>query len=195
MRPTVVLMVKVPRPGRVKTRLGAEIGMTTAAWWFRHQTRRLLREIRDPRWRIVLAVSPDREGMISRVWPESLPRIRQGPGDLGARMLRVMKRLGPGPVVVIGADVPAIRRQHIDRALGRLGGSDVVIGPAPDGGYWLIGVRRPSLLKRGALSGVRWSGPHARADTEKGLARLRISRADTLSDVDTLNDLRAAQSA
>ena len=52
-------MVKEPRPGRVKTRLGRDIGMTAAAWWFRHQTHKILRQLQDPRWELILAVSPD----------------------------------------------------------------------------------------------------------------------------------------
>jgi glycosyltransferase A (GT-A) superfamily protein (DUF2064 family) len=67
MTPTLIIMVKAPRPGRVKTRLGRGIGMGAAAWWYRHQTRTLIRRLRDPRWQIVLAVSPDREGLASRV--------------------------------------------------------------------------------------------------------------------------------
>ncbi|MEX0312067.1 MAG: DUF2064 domain-containing protein, partial [Tateyamaria sp.] len=101
MKPTLVIMLKVPRPGRVKTRLGRDIGMTTAAWWFRHQTNALLRRIRDPRWRVVLAVAPDVDGMTSRVWPPHFVRWPQGQGSLGDRMIRMMRRAG-GPVCVIG---------------------------------------------------------------------------------------------
>ncbi len=53
MRPTLIVMLKVPRAGWVKTRLGRDIGMTAAAWWFRHQVAQLLRRIDDPRWRVV----------------------------------------------------------------------------------------------------------------------------------------------
>ena len=73
-RRRLVVMIKEPRPGRVKTRLGREIGMTAAAWWFRHQTRRLLRRLQDPRWELILSVAPDREALQSRVWPAHLPR-------------------------------------------------------------------------------------------------------------------------
>ncbi len=93
-------MVKEPpHPGRVKTRLGKGIGMTRAAWWFRHQTARLLRRIRDPRWDTVLAVAPpDIEGLTSRIWPEDLPRVAQGPGgDLGDRMGGRLFRTLPPP--------------------------------------------------------------------------------------------------
>jgi len=114
MRPQLIVMLKEPHPGRVKTRLGREIGMVAAAWWFRHQAARLLRRIEDPRWRLVLAVSPDAEGRQSRVWPAHLPRVPQGKGTLGDRMARLLRGLPPGPVCIIGADIPAIGRAHIE---------------------------------------------------------------------------------
>src|SRR5699024_5098145 len=107
----------------------------------RHQTARLLREVRDPRWRLVLAVAPDRAALTSRAWPAHLPRIPQGRGDLGARMARILRRAGPGPVCVIGGDIPGVRCRYIAHAFKALGAHDAVFGPAPDGGYWLIGVR------------------------------------------------------
>src|SRR5690606_6924730 len=117
-------MVKEPRPGRVKTRLGRDIGMTAAAWWFRHQTARLLRRVDDARWRTVIAVSPDRNGMISRIWPGHLPRRPQGAGNLGDRMARLIRSAPPGPVIVIGADIPGITHTHIARAFATLARND-----------------------------------------------------------------------
>jgi rSAM/selenodomain-associated transferase 1 len=178
-------MVKEPRPGRVKTRLGRDIGMTAAAWWFRHQVAGLLRHVADPRWDVVLAVSPDREGMLSRVWPPQYPRIPQGPGDLGTRMTRALSL--HGPVCVIGADIPGIKRHHIARAFAQLGSYELVFGPAPDGGYWLVGVKHdpPCTL----FAKVRWSTEHALADTLASVPGRRVSLVDTLRDVDTADDL------
>lgn len=192
MRQTLVVMLKEPRPGRVKTRLGREIGMTAAAWWFRHQVARLLRRIEDPRWQLVLAVSPDAEGLASRVWPAHLPRLAQGTGDLGDRMARVFRSLPPGPVCIIGADIPGIGRGHIARAFAALGDHDAVIGPAPDGGYWLIGLRRTAAVPARLFEGVRWSGPNARADTLASLGHARVAQVDTLRDVDEAGDLSPA---
>ena len=60
-------MLKEPRAGRVKTRLGKDIGMVPAAWWFRHQSRRLLRELEDPFWAITLAISPYKAAFGKRI--------------------------------------------------------------------------------------------------------------------------------
>lgn len=188
MRPLLIVMVKEPRPGRVKTRLGRQIGMVPAAWWFRHQCRALLRQVLDPRWQVALAVSPDAEGLASRVWPGHIPRLPQGRGDLGARMGRLLKRAGPGaPVVIVGADIPGLRRGHVAAAFRKLGAADAVIGPATDGGYWLIGLRH--VPPPGLFAGVRWSSEHAMADTLATLRGLRIAEAETLADVDEAADL------
>ncbi len=187
---TLIVMVKEPRPGRVKTRLGQDIGMIDAAWWFRHQTRTLLRTLSDRRWRTILAVSPDRAGLTSRVWPAALPRLPQGRGDLGARMLRVARQIPQGPVLIIGADIPQVGPHHIARGFHRLGGKDAIFGPATDGGFWLMGLRHPQSIAPHALSSVRWSSPFALQDTLACLPGRRIGFADTLRDVDTLDDLR-----
>lgn len=188
MKPTLVVMLKVPRPGRVKTRLGRDIGMVAAAWWFRHQVRALLRRIEDPRWRVVLAVAPDDEGLRSRVWPVRFDRWPQGSGNLGDRMIRMMRQAG-GPVCVIGADIPGINRKRVSKAFAALGNHDAVFGPAPDGGYWLIGVKTGSKLAKSALNGVRWSTEHALYDSRTALRLPRVVEVDTLADVDTVDDL------
>lgn len=187
----LVVFVKEPRPGRVKTRLARAIGTVGAAWWFRRQTRALLRRLAaDRRWRTVLAVSPDREGVLSRVWPVGLPRLPQGPGDLGDRMARVVRRMPPGPVLIVGADIPGVRPRHVEDAFRMLGTHDAVFGPSPDGGFWLAGFRRGGwAIPSGLFKGVAWSGPRALADTVAGLRGLKIGYAAVLRDVDEAEDL------
>lgn len=190
MQRTLIVMVKTPRAGRVKTRLGRDIGMTSAAWWFRHQCLRLMRRIQDPRWQVVLAVSPDVDGMTSRIWPTHLPRIPQGHGDLGQRMGRLLRTAPKGPVCVIGADIPGIDRPHIARAFAALGSHDAVFGPAMDGGYWLVGLKNLRPAPQSMFAGVRWSTRHALDDTRATLSDMRIAQVDKLQDIDTLDDLR-----
>ncbi len=189
MRRTLVVMLKEPRVGRVKTRLGRDIGMVPAAWWFRHQVNHLLRRIEDPRWDLVLAVAPDRASA-SPVWPAHLARMPQGRGDLGARMGRALRRAPRGPVCVIGSDIPGITAPRIAEAFAALGGHDAVFGPAPDGGYWLIGVRRVRSIPPTLFAGVRWSSAHALADTEASLPGHSIAHVATLRDVDRAADLK-----
>ncbi|MGR3435608.1 MAG: TIGR04282 family arsenosugar biosynthesis glycosyltransferase [Shimia sp.] len=189
-RQRLVVMVKEPRPGRVKTRLGREAGHTRAAWWFRHQTSTLFRRVRDPRWDTILAVAPDAEGLASRVWPPDLPRVPQGPGDLGDRMGRVFRGLPPGPVCIVGADIPGVERGAIAEAFAALGRHDAVFGPAPDGGYWLLGLRRAAPVPARLFEGVRWSSPHALSDTRATVSG-RVATIRTLRDVDTVADLAA----
>ncbi|SLN75651.1 2-phospho-L-lactate guanylyltransferase [Roseovarius gaetbuli] len=194
MRGQLIVMLKEPHPGRVKTRLGRDMGMVGAAWWFRHQVMRLLREIDDPRWQVTLAVSPDAEGLQSRFWPLRFARVAQGRGDLGDRMGRIMRSCPPGPVCIIGGDIPGIRAAHIARAFKALGRNEAVFGPAPDGGYWLVGLKRvqvPATL----FQGVRWSSEHALADTIQSLGGARVVLVDRLRDVDTIADLGAARRA
>ncbi|MEM9433308.1 MAG: TIGR04282 family arsenosugar biosynthesis glycosyltransferase [Pseudomonadota bacterium] len=189
MRPVLVVMVKEPRPGLVKTRLGRDIGMSAAAWWYRHQTAQLLRQIRDPRWNLVLAVSPDREGLKSRVWPPDVARIAQGGGALGPRMQRLLAGFGPGAVCVIGSDIPGITRTVIADAFRALGQVSLVFGPAPDGGYWLIGAKGPVARAPGFLENVRWSSPHALHDSIASAHGVRIAQISSLADVDEATDL------
>jgi rSAM/selenodomain-associated transferase 1 len=197
MRPTLVIFVKEPRPGRVKTRLARGIGVVEAAWWFRHGSARLIRTLgRDPRWRTLLAVTPDAEGMHSRVWPPGPARAPQGPGDLGRRMTRFLRAeagtgIGSGPVVVVGADLPELAPAHIAGAFRLLGRHEAVLGPATDGGYWLIGLARRRAVPPRLLDGVRWSTRHALADTAGRLRAFSVAFATTLRDVDTAADLAA----
>lgn len=184
----MIVMVKEPRPGRVKTRLGREVGTVTAAWWYRHQTRQLLRRLSDARWQTILAVTPDSEGLKSRVWPPGLRRISQGTGNLGQRMTRAL-RSTPGPTLLVGSDVPGIERQHVATGFSALGRARSVVGPAEDGGFWLVGLLHPQRPPRSLFRGTRWSHPESLADALPTLPR-PVATVDTLADVDTASDLR-----
>ena len=191
-RPTLIVMVKEPLPGRVKTRLGRDIGVIPATWWVRHQTRRVLRRLSDSRWDLVIAVSPDNQGLTSRFWPNGIDRVGQGGGDLGVRMARLLNAPFRGPVCIIGGDIPEVQPQHIATAFRTLGQNEFVFGPATDGGFWLVGAKRVKALPRQLFNGIAWSTPQTLANTVKSLGAARIGFADRLSDVDTKSDLTSA---
>ncbi len=188
-RPRLVVMLKEPRLGRVKTRLGRDIGSVPATWWFRHQVKRLLREVTDPRWQLIIAVSPNISCINSRVWPAHLPRIPQGQGDLGQRMARLLDLPEKGPVVLIGGDIPDVRRHHIADAFAKLDRNRVVFGPATDGGFWLVGLKRTTPAPHNMFQDVRWSTEHTLADTLASMPDDTPAFVATLNDVDTQADL------
>jgi len=189
MKNRLVVMLKVPQAGRVKRRLGADIGLPEAAWWYRHQTARLLRRMRDPRWQTILAVAPD-TALRFRGWPSDLRRIGQGQGDIGQRMARVFQSMPRGRTLIIGSDIPGIETFHIAEAFRKLACNDAVIGPALDGGYWLFGLKPPVPAR--LFEQTRWSTEHAMADTLRNLGGRRIGYAAMLRDVDTVQDLKSA---
>lgn len=193
-RRSLIILAKEPRPGRVKTRLARDVGPIEAAAWYRRHLQELVRRLgRDPRWQTTLCVSPD-GSLRSRAWPVGPARTPQGRGDLGARMARALSQASPGPAILIGADILELDRAHIAGAFQLLGRQDAVLGPAEDGGYWLVGFRHGRMAASpGIFDNVRWSTPHALADTLVGLARLRVGLCDRLADADTLADLQRAQ--
>lgn len=184
MRRHLVVFAKAPMLGRVKTRLAKGIGAGAALAFYRCTLTTLLRRVaRDPRWRTVLAVAPDGASRRRRLWPVNVPRVGQGGGDLGARMSRTFRGAPLGPVIIIGADIPDIAAGHVWRAFRALGTADVVFGPAQDGGYWLVGLRRGPPLPE-LFRDVRWSTRHALADTRANLNGRRVTLIERLADID-----------
>jgi rSAM/selenodomain-associated transferase 1 len=185
--PRLVIMVKEPVAGRVKTRLARGIGTVSATAVYRAMLMSVAARLgRDSRWQTILAVSPD-GAMASSMLPSIISRVPQGGGDLGARLQRIFDRMPAGPVVVVGTDIPAIISNDIAAAFRALGSHDAVLGPSRDGGYWLIGMkRRPRVMP--AFECVRWSSEHALADTERNLARLSVAHLRYHDDIDTAGD-------
>ena len=177
-------MAKSPFFGVAKRRLGSEIGATRATRFYRtclaHTVWRLAS---DPRWQTLLAVTPDKDVAQRFSATPSVPRLAQGDGDLGKRMQRLFERLPPGPAIIVGSDIPGISPQNVAQAFRLLGSADAVLGRAPDGGYWLVGLKRaPKVLS--PFSGVRWSSPHALPDTVANLKGKQVVYAAKLDDVD-----------
>ena len=186
----LVLFVKAPRLGAVKTRLSADIGALQAWRFYRSSVAGILRRLgRDRRWLCRLWVTPDRFALSGGPWPTGYGRRAQGSGDLGERMARALATMPPGPVVIIGGDIPDIECGDIARAFRALERRDMVFGPASDGGYWLVGVRHPGR-RADLFAGVRWSSEFALADSLANLADRRpAAMLETLDDIDDGDDL------
>jgi uncharacterized protein len=187
----VAVLAKAPLPGFAKTRLVPVLGANGAAVL---QARLIARAAATacsagigP---VTLWVTPDEhhpalQEIAARL---AVTLARQRDGDLGARMLAAIVA-AHAPVLVIGADCPALSPDHLRKAADILrGGTDAVVIPAEDGGYALIGLRtaEPALF-----SDMRWSTPEVMAETRRRLDRLgmRWQEPVTLWDVDLPADL------
>lgn len=186
----LIVFAREPRIGRVKRRLSKGLGAVAATIWYRRQLATLLRRLGSgASWRRHLFVTPP-SSRHAGIWPRGWTLHAQVTGDLGARMHQALASAGTGPVVLVGSDIPDIRTRHIQAAFRALGHADVVLGPAVDGGYWLIGVRGRRAPPR--LRPIRWSSQYAMADTIAGFPPgTKVILLETLRDVDEARDLES----
>jgi rSAM/selenodomain-associated transferase 1 len=193
---TLVVFVKEPRPGAVKTRLAAFVGPEAAAHLYRALAEAVL-EATTPvpgEYERLVFFHPPEARRALREWLPGVSLRSQAGADLGERMADAFARAfrrGAARVAIVGSDVPGLTRGTARRALATLDEADVVLGPAEDGGYYLIALRapHPELVR-----GIDWSTPAVLGQTlaRAEAAGLAVRRIETLRDVDTLDDLRAA---
>ncbi|HEU6436835.1 MAG TPA: TIGR04282 family arsenosugar biosynthesis glycosyltransferase [Nitratidesulfovibrio sp.] len=197
----VLFFVKYPEPGTVKTRLAAVMGAEPAAAMYRHFVQDMLSELVQVKADLRICCdtdampgSPQDALAACKAWlgPQHVYQPQQG-DDLGARMRTALAdayAAGYERVVVLGSDIPDFPHELAQKALDDLDLHDAVIGPAFDGGYYLIGFRRDRFLP-GVFDGVDWSGSSVYAATMERLeaARLDVVRLPEWNDVDTMWDL------
>ncbi len=199
--PTVVVMTRAARPGSTKTRLQPLLG---AAGCARLQQALLAHTVRiaataspvAPTSLHVAVEPPDAVAEVAQTVGAAATVFAQQGSDLGARMYAAMARaaaIRPGPIVLIGTDVPLLTSERIIEATGLLdAGHDVVFGPALDGGYYLIASRRatPAMFN---IDPALWGGPRVleASVTAARAAGLDVAFLPTLRDLDTPEDARA----
>lgn len=188
-RPTLIVMAKAPRIGVGKTRLAREVGKVEAWRINRALQARTMRVAMDARWRTLLCVTPDHAvGLdLPGVWPADVERAPQGEGDLGERLARALAPYRR--VAVIGTDCPDITPAHIGSAFTALRRAPFALGPAHDGGFWLLAARDGASAAR-AMAGVRWSSSHAAKDMLRNLRASSVVLLARLRDVDVAADLK-----
>lgn len=191
----LIIFTRYPLPGRAKTRLIPALGPLGAARLQRAMAGRTLATAREVAARGDVDIEVRYLGGDERTVRRSLgggcQLAPQGPGDLGDRLRRAFEEgfaVGARRIVVVGADCPAMSADDVRRAFEALADHDLALGPADDGGYWLIGLRRPADV----FGGVAWGGPSVCAQTLTAAQRERLSvrQLDTHADVDTPADLQ-----
>jgi uncharacterized protein len=190
----LVVMARWPATGRCKSRLGAGIGLAAAARIQRRLSEHTLATARQlDGTELVLAVSGLGPCGAQR-WGHSLGAHRavlQGDGGLGSRMARQLARAcreGAQQVLLIGTDLPQLAQGDLEAASAALAERPLVLGPASDGGYWLIGLRRP---QPSLLSGIPWGSAAVLRRTLERAAALGLEPAllAQRSDLDRPMDL------
>lgn len=192
----IAVMAKAPEAGQVKTRLVPPLSHEEAAELYRCLLLDKLLQVGQlegvDRY---LAYTPYEAALMMReLAPSSFSLISQEGSDLGDRLHRLsailLERDHPG-VIIIDSDTPTLPTTYLRESIDRLrdGPTDLVLGPADDGGYYLIGMKRPC---RALFEGIQWSGPSVLAMTlqRASAERLQVATLPSWFDVDTADDLR-----
>jgi len=186
----LIIFGRYPVPGRTKTRLIPLLGAARAADLQRDLTERTLRTDRLVARRRPVDLEACFEGgslaKLRRWLGPHLILSAQSPGDLGERMKAAFLqafRQGAQQVILHGTDIPDLTTRHIDEAIDALKSHDLVLGPSTDGGYWLIGLKKPANL----FDGMEWGTPSV---FEKTVAAARVQGLSVhvlapLTDMDT----------
>lgn len=201
MSAALVMFAKAPIPGQVKTRLSPALTEDEAATLHGsfvldtlERTKAAAGKFKLPIDRF-LACAPSSSHVFFRIMEarHGVALLDQQGDDLGARMHQVFASLfaqGYQRVCLVGTDVPSLPLTHYRDAVEALMRHDLVIGPASDGGYYLIGLTQP---RPDLFTSIPWSTDHVMALTQQKAvgAGLKIALLPTWSDVDTIDDLQA----
>jgi rSAM/selenodomain-associated transferase 1 len=184
--PRIIIFVKAPRPGFVKTRLAAAIGNEAARNAYRRLAETVVANL-APLPHTELRFTPDdAENEIAHWLSDDWTARPQGEGDLGERMHRAFIE-AKGPAIIIGSDCPQVELSDLRTAAKTLQARDAVIGPATDGGYWLIGLNAPCPA---LFENIKWSTSDVLPKTleKANEAGLSVQLLRELTDVDTGED-------
>ncbi len=192
---TLIMVTRFPRPGRTKTRLIPVLGAAGAAQLQRCMTELLVERLHAVCDRASLTFEVHfADGSFAEMchWlGHGLILKPQSAGNLGQRLQAAFQQgfqENGHPILMVGSDCPGLDEEHITQALAALNDHDVVLGPAQDGGYYLIGLRQPHP---GLFENISWGQSCVLAETMEraALQGLSVALLDPLGDIDRPEDL------
>lgn len=195
MRERLIVFTRYPEPGKAKTRLIPVLGSEGAAKLHRQMTEHTMLQVRElqafrPLSVEVYFAESDQKRMQDWLGSDIVYQP-QGEGDLGSRMAQAFNAAfssGMDSVIIIGTDCPSLKTKLMAKAFQALEQNELVLGPATDGGYYLIGLRRliPKLFQ-----GISWGTSEVLQQTVAIAEKLELAIAylPPLSDVDRPEDL------
>ncbi len=199
-RDRLIIFARFPEPGKAKTRLIPALGPEGSADLHRRMCEKTLagvQELQNTGTSVKVYFDGGKESLFQDWLGRDFSYLSQGKGDLGTRMRRAFEdsfREGAARVVIVGTDCPGLSPRLCRQAFEALQENDLVLGPALDGGYYLIGLRRPA----GELfRGVPWGTDGVLRKTRRIAKKLglRVSFLETLGDVDRPEDLPVWETA
>ncbi|MCM1981904.1 TIGR04282 family arsenosugar biosynthesis glycosyltransferase [Lyngbya confervoides] len=191
----ILLFVKAPQPGQVKTRLGKRIGDNLACDLYRCFGLDLYQTLQAVQVPILVFYAPAHQAPQIRAWLTCDRLFYQGEGDLGQRMQRAFEcgfALGYKQLLILGSDSPDVPLSMLQEAWRHLAQGRGVIGPSEDGGYYTLGFHRDGFRPE-VFQNMTWSTPRVYQETLKRLkaASVPVHQLPVWFDVDTASDLSA----
>lgn len=185
----IIIFTRNPELGKVKTRLAKTIGDASALHIYSYlleHTEKTIRNIDSDK-----AVYYSEEIYKEDIWDNAtyLKYLQKGE-DLGERMLHAFQNAFNNnyeKVIIVGSDLFDLKEKHIEEAFQKLNKRDIVIGPAKDGGYYLLGMK---TLKEAVFKDKKWSTASVFKDTLKDLYKLKVHQLEVLNDIDTFEDMK-----
>ncbi len=192
---TLIVFVKLPAPGQVKTRLATTLGAEPAAALYRCFVTDTLAAARRSGYSTLVFFHPPGSARAIADWlGQGVTVLPQHGNDLGERMSGALHAAlaSSGRAVLIGSDCPDLPCALLDDAFEALATHQATVGPADDGGYYLIGFSRKGLTEA-AFTGIEWGGPNVFEATMNSLAKndVKVHVLPRWSDIDEYNDLKA----
>jgi rSAM/selenodomain-associated transferase 2/rSAM/selenodomain-associated transferase 1 len=187
----ILIFARYPKSGEAKTRLIPELGAAGAARLHRRMTEHIVAASRKTGAPITVCYAGAQRSAFRAWLGTDLDFVLQPPGDLGARLLHAFNkafRQGATRVIAVGSDVPDVNTDRLRNALAALHDHDVALGPASDGGYYLIGMKR---LHSTLFTGMAWGSARVADQTRAAIrqAGIRSVELPALADVDVPADL------
>ena len=184
----LIIFIRNPETGKVKTRLAKTIGNDAAL--------QLYKLLLQHTFEVTKTIHCDKIVYYSEeinktdIWDISYQKKVQEGNDLGERMCHAFKTVfksGYEKAVIIGSDMHDLKPSHIEKAFTMMNTNDVVLGPAEDGGYYLLGMK---VLHASVFKGKTWGTATVLSETLEDIKALKIHFLEILNDIDTYEDLK-----
>ena len=189
MKSILIVFAKTPILGSVKSRLSDKLGDIKTLWVYKQLLKKTKIAIQSIQQNVVVYYLGDRTDFFDQLFLNCKKHPQEGI-DLGERMANAIStefEKGFNQIIIIGTDMWDLNQENIKKAFKDLNNSDIVIGPASDGGYYLLGIKKmiPDIFQN-----KKWGSQTVLKETLKDLKNYKVSFLKEKNDIDLLEDLK-----